>query len=243
MNIELIHGNKNNTRYFASSDNLAKFRRNLRDQPPEWYWRKHPVRYTLNSQQYRCNEWDQINWSESILVFGCSFVFGEGVDDNQTLPYYLSEILDVPCINLGQPGGSITMNWANSTRICDYGITPKAVIYLWPAYHRLSEFRDRVSIINRGPWTTREDSILATEWMAHDEQSKQFSYYCTRSSRLLWQCPVLEYSWDVETVTALGLRSLTMGSPVSYARDMSHPGPDFHSQAAATIAKDYHDSL
>jgi hypothetical protein len=38
------------------------------------------VTYTTNSDHYRCPEWDQIDWNSSILILGCSVVFGVGVD-------------------------------------------------------------------------------------------------------------------------------------------------------------------
>ena len=43
--------------------------------------------------------------SEFVIFTGCSFVFGEGVNDNQTLPYlYGKQNPAVRCYNYGFPG-------------------------------------------------------------------------------------------------------------------------------------------
>ena len=55
-------------------------------------------RYTL------CNE----NSKEAYIFLGCSFTFGDGCGDNETLPYYFSELFNFKknVINLGVPGKS-----------------------------------------------------------------------------------------------------------------------------------------
>ena len=78
---------------FCGTDDHATFERNLQLQPPDWQWRTKKIKYSVNSTGYRCPEWDQIDWSESILIFGCSQVFGIGVDDADTISDNLSRIL------------------------------------------------------------------------------------------------------------------------------------------------------
>lgn len=59
--------------------------------------------YTVNSQGYRCPEFDAIDWENSIIFFGCSHVFGIGLLDHETVANQLSLILNCPVINLGTP--------------------------------------------------------------------------------------------------------------------------------------------
>lgn len=63
------------------------------------------VNYELNQHGFR--ETPNVNKKgESLLFFGGSFTFGEGVDSNQTLPYFVSQKLlhQFNVVNLGWPG-------------------------------------------------------------------------------------------------------------------------------------------
>jgi hypothetical protein len=58
-------------------------------------------------RQTKCNR----NSKQAYVFLGCSFVFGHGVDDEETLPYYFSEKLNFQynVINYGVPGASSNM--------------------------------------------------------------------------------------------------------------------------------------
>jgi hypothetical protein len=100
-----------------SYDDQATYEANLKTQPADWEWRTRRVRYTVNSQHYRCPEWSDIDWSNSILMLGCSMVFGLGLDDDQTVTASLSRKLGMPVINLGVPGSSAMFQWINTTKL------------------------------------------------------------------------------------------------------------------------------
>lgn len=75
--------------------------------PPQEYNRypKH-IKYGVNSHNYRCPEFNTIDWENSYVLFGGSDVYGEGLEDNKIMSHYLQEMLDEPVINLAIPAAS-----------------------------------------------------------------------------------------------------------------------------------------
>ena len=70
---------------------------------PEKFFNKDPWLYKINKHGFRGDNW---NFKPSIAVFGCSNIFGIGVEKSVT--GIMSELLDQPVHNLGVPGGSST---------------------------------------------------------------------------------------------------------------------------------------
>lgn len=68
----------------------------------------------------------------SIVFLGCSFVFGYGVNDNQTLPYYFSKKYDFKynVLNFGinGTGTNFALNIVNSTNLINKFMTKKSKI-------------------------------------------------------------------------------------------------------------------
>ena len=102
---------------FLSVDECNDFRHNLAVQPADWHYRTQDVKYVMNQNYYRAPEWDTVDWQNSIVVFGCSHVFGEGLAENETLSHHLSKLTDRPVINLGQSGTGTMFSWHNSCKI------------------------------------------------------------------------------------------------------------------------------
>jgi len=70
---------------------------------PEKFFNKDPWLYKINKYGFRGDNW---NFKPSIAVFGCSNIFGIGVQ--KSVADIMSELLDQPVHNLGVPGGSST---------------------------------------------------------------------------------------------------------------------------------------
>ena len=116
---------------FPGSDTEFNFQTNLTDQPLNWIYRNKSVQYTLNGQYYRCKPFDQINWNNSIVIFGCSNVFGVGVDDADTISSRLREITGLDVINLGVGGSCQQVSLYNMILLKNNSITPRAIIHIW----------------------------------------------------------------------------------------------------------------
>ena len=75
----------NKTGHFNGYDSKELFEQHLKSQPDDWVYRYKTVNYTLNTHRYRAPEFDTIDWSKSVVIFGCSNVFGTSLDDNDTI--------------------------------------------------------------------------------------------------------------------------------------------------------------
>ena len=197
--------------------------------------------YGINSQGYRCPELESINWEESILMFGCSHVFGIGLLDDETVTHQLSLALDMPVINLGMGGSGCTYQWVNSTilRIC--GVSPKAVIYVWPEESRQTIFvsDDILETKSLGFWSIEGKpnyKELGIGFVLDPYHSKSIAKYQRDNLQLIWDCPILHFSLEHEisreNVTQLSKANL------DFARDGRHAGPKTNKMWADTISRD-----
>jgi len=191
------------------------------------------VNYGVNSQGYRCPEFDDISWEESILMFGCSHTFGTGLPDEETAAHQLSLLIKHPVINLGMAASSCTYQWTNSTILRKHGISPKAVIYNWPEPARQSIFYkdDRYETRALG-WWSAESEPTYSGILLDPFHSKHMSSHMRDNIDLLWKCPVLHYS--IEYIS--GTRRLV--SRFDLARDNGHAGPKTNNHWAKSFAND-----
>ena len=223
MTIELLHCHNYNNQWIGS-DFKERYYQNLKSQPLDWQWRDQKVEYTLNSQNYRTPEWDTIDWDNSIVIFGCSQIFGVGVSDNQTVGYYLSELLNKPVINLGMPGGSCMAQWINTEKLLKYKINPAAVIYNWPTANRMIELIDNTQNQATGIWNLNDPAHkFAKEWVLHPTHGFEYAKYAVMSVRRSWFCPQLHYSWCADTSKFSNIR--LWNCSLDLARDYEHVGP------------------
>jgi hypothetical protein len=232
---------------FYGSDSNELFQKNLKEKPPDWRWRIVPIRYNVNSQGYRCDEFDNIDWSNSILIIGDSIVFGLGLDVASTAASKLSLLTNSSVVNLGQPGASPMFSWANSCILRDNNITPQGVIYLWTFAERVTEFLPNnldSTAINHSP---HFNNNWATNWISHPDQGFEFMKYAIISTSNMWNCPVLHYSttYDQTDGRYNQLKNVKfLSKPRDWARDwisnedLAHPGPNWNKVWANSIVND-----
>ena len=84
----------------------------------------------LNTQRFRCAEFDTIDWKTSYAMIGCSHVFGEANDIENTIPYILTEITNTHCVNLGTVGSSRELTFFNAMNILQQ-TDVKKIIIIW----------------------------------------------------------------------------------------------------------------
>lgn len=112
----------------------------------------------------------------SILFFGCSYIYGWFVDENETIPYLVTKYTGRTTVNRGVPGGCI-MNMfddLNSSEFLSQVKTlpkPDYIIYLWINDHinRISRFyespciRENEKIYEIYPeWTEKNGKLIKT---------------------------------------------------------------------------------
>lgn len=222
--------------YFYKTDSRQLFQSNLALFGSDWIWSKVDIDYNLNSDGYRSREWDCLDFSGSILCFGCSITFGLGVRADQTWVAVLAQSLSIPCINLGLSGGSIQVIWANSVRLIELGIKPRGVVYYWPPHDRSCEFLGSHRVRNWGSWCnfvhqTDHDGGLGSAWGIRDQHSREMGQLYISS--LKWDCPVYHYSWADQWSGCSLIRVW-----LDRGRDQLHPGISSQRYLGQRIASD-----
>jgi hypothetical protein len=227
LSVDTVDINEN----FAVSDSEELFLKNLKTMPTDWYYRTNKVNYVINSQGYRTQEFNKIDWANSIVMFGCSTVFGIGVDNQHTISHFLSELLDMPVINLGVSSTSITYSLHNALILNQYYPTPKAVINLWTEYSRITYYLDD-KIDNKGSWN--EDSFIH-EWLRHDSNPATHAVFAQMISHQLWKDKTAYYEATFFPTTA-ELFECEHLSVFDQARDLIHYGRKTNKAIAKHIA-------
>jgi hypothetical protein len=173
---------------YNCTDTKELFEENLKTQPQDWYYRTHPVKYTLNSLGYRTKEFEDIDWKESIVIFGCSYIFGTGVTDEHTIPYFLEQLSGRPVINMGLPGSSIQTVLHNSIILNDYEC-PKAVVIFLPDLHRFQIY-EKNKVQNCSLWDLKTgclDKNNILEKFSNVENLIPFNLMNVEMIRNLWK--------------------------------------------------------
>lgn len=210
-------------------DNIHVFKKNKKIQPSDWPYHTQSVTYTLNSEQYRTYEFDQVDWKNAIVLFGCSLVYGTGVDDSDTIAANLEKITGIQVVNLGQGGTSCQYLYHNNVILAENFPTPKAVVNIWTSFERTIKY-GRFKIDNIGPWNTNNTKDLT-------QNAVENGILFAKSARLIWKnTKYYEASFFPEVCKELKCD----GMPgVDTGRDCSHPGP----KTNALIAKQIKEKL
>lgn len=211
-------------------DSRELYQKNLNTQPIDWYYRKSQVTYTVNKHKYRTTEFKNIDWTNSIVVFGCSIVFGVGLTDDDTIDKRLSSLLNVPVINMGMPGSSIQLSWFNSIILKNIG-NPLAVVQLWTGLERTCYFNKR-SVDWYGSWNLQKNNYMDI-YNKDPSHGKVHAMMASLTNKKLWN-RYYEASFFDDTSKTLNCDKFAM---VDYARDLLHPGRETTKLAAEKIAK------
>lgn len=213
---------------WEKNDSQELFYNNLQIQPDNWYYRQNTVRYTWNSNGYRCPEWDNIHWSSSNILMGCSYAQGMGVDDADTISAQVSN-----GVNLAQSGTNVYTIQYNTLRLLDLGIRPKSVKIIVPDLARSVYWgsEDWVDLTPhdleiRGHSLTPQVRDYYNSWLSIAPNAELQSYMTIRSVQALWSAAGvscdLYHNWmlaDSKFVTAP-----LLPEPIDQARNINHRG-------------------
>jgi len=226
--------NRNLGSKFQSTDTRLNFYKNLKKQGEDWYYKHNPVKYSLNNQGYRTKNFEDIDWKESVVIFGCSNVFGSGLTDEDTISERLSQQIGRPVINMGVGGTSILYSLFNSAILNEHYPTPKGIIHIWTHYSRSTYFTKR-KINFLGEWN-KEKELFAELWNSNTSNSKSYAWLAKVLSSQIWKDKTSYYeaSFFDDTAELLGCDNFRFKD---LARDMSHPGRNTAKSVADIIAK------
>jgi hypothetical protein len=103
--------------------------------------------YRLEDEYY---ENPESCFNNSIWYFGCSYVFGYDLPNEQSAPKQLEKITGTKVANLGLCGTGPMVVERNLKNLLEHFI-PKAVIIAWPPLHRWTNF-EKNEAYNFSPW-------------------------------------------------------------------------------------------
>ena len=225
---------------FLSIEEKEEYETNKKKLNKTWHYFNKEVSYNLNTNFYRAPEWNTVNWKESVVVFGCSHVFGEGLAQDETVCHQLQNLLDRPVINLGQSGTSTMFSWHNSIKFFETFGVPYAVIQLWTDYGRLLYYTEseikRVGFWSGGRWDNYDSDMksLYHLWNKNTVHSRTFFEFEAKACKEFWCNKTHYYQGSYFKETADILNS-DFYSQLDDARDLIHSGPKTHRRAAEVI--------
>lgn len=222
------------TSEYATPDTEVLFLKNLKTQPADWYYRTNKVNYQINSNGYRTKELKSIDWANSVVIFGCSEVFGTGLDESHTVGSFLSDLIKLPVINLGVSGSSIMFSLHNSLLLNNAYPTPKAVVHLWTEYSRVLSYNQH-GITHHGSWDLDKDNYMI-EWAFDDVNPATYAMFCQMTSHQIWKDKTIYYEATPFPGTAK-LFSCEHLAKFDLARDLVHSGIESKRAMAGIIAK------
>lgn len=227
--------------YFLSAEEKKDYQKNKKKLGENWHYSKKEITYTLNSNFYRAPEWNIVDWKESVVILGCSHVFGEGLANDETTVFQLEKLIKRPVINLGQSGTSTIFSWHNSLQLFETFGVPYAVIQLWTDYSRLLFYDThevkRVGFWSGGRWDNFDSDMktLYKIWNKTDVHAKTFFKYEATACNDFWKSKTKYHQASFFEETA-ELLNIPFFERKDYARDYIHSGPQTHTAAAHTLA-------
>lgn len=207
---------------FSGADSPDEFENNLMRMPADWYYRHALVNYTVNKQGYRAPEFNTVDWANSIVIFGCSNVFGTGVDDPYTIASQLSKLVNKPVINMGAGGSSITFSLHNNIILRSGYPMPFAVVNLWSEPSRTVYYHKR-RITSYGIWNMEQGDYMDA-WAAESSHGDTHAVIASKTGKILWEnTNYFEASHFTNTASLLDCKLVPHLWP-DRARDNVHPG-------------------
>jgi len=229
---------------FFPGDNLdseLNFKKHLMNQPEDWYYRNKNITYTVNGQNYRTYDFNKVNWNESIVVIGCSLVYGVGVDTEDTITSRLEKIISKQVVNLGSPGASQQFCLYNLTSLLTY-TKPKAVIMMWPqnsrTFHVINSYHQHGGFFNN--WCLPEKYQYLDVFQGFETYKTNAVYNRLISNLICKDVPIIHSTFnekDIDEFNELCPGHDTILLSINdLARDLMHPGVESNKLAANILA-------
>ena len=205
-----------------------------------WGWTDQNVVYEINSDGWRSRDCREFDIDEpSLIVLGCSFTFGTGLNLEQTWGAKLAQRMGLELVNLGVPGHSLDLSTAwlmlNQHRITN----PRAVVICetpparisWLAavkHARTDTFTYPLFTLATGHDRYSPSQIHAHNWLIDNIKiNSAVSYFKNRK--------LVEYWANSKNIPLVHFNALG----VDYqrrARDLAHFGDDWHDAVADGVA-------
>lgn len=223
--------------FWIATDSSEQYQEHLKTMPKNWYYRHNTVHYNINSRRYRTKEFEDIDWANSIVILGCSQVYGVGVDESHTIGHFLQEMTGKFVVNLGIPGGSNNLILNNSMILSAGYPTPLAVIHMYTEVKRFAYYCDN-SVHNHGSWTLKERDPFMVSWSEDESNADVHTLMASKTINQVWKHKTkLIEATNYESTHKL-LDCMMPRTPVfkEYARDRMHYGFKTNKMIAKQLA-------
>lgn len=219
-------------------DSQKLYEKNLKIQSKSWYYRDKVVEYNINTAGYRTKEFNCINWSKSIVIFGCSMVFGVGNAEEDTISGQLEKITGIPTVNLGSPGASSSYSVHNSLLLKEYYPEPKYIVNIWTSPYRRTYYTND-SIINCGSWNAEKEKF-GYYWSKNIHNAHLNLKFDYMTSKNLWKnyCDITLFSVTSEILNCEYVKTIDLARDLSKSDKnfIGHPGKETNKIVAQRIA-------
>lgn len=148
------YGQHSISQKYKTTDSVELFNKNkkiLKD----WRWNTEEIIYNTNKQgaRYSVDFSDDFNWSDKIVVFGCSYIFGIGVNQSETVPAFIEKKTNIETVNFGVPAGSNEAIFYNVLWLLSQKIQPKHILVFWTHDSRFVHIEND-NAFTMGIWST-----------------------------------------------------------------------------------------
>jgi len=229
-----INPNKteNGDTFEGGFDTLKKYRKARKTMGPTWEYFNKSFTYIQNESNFRTKPVNEIDWENSIVVFGCSNVYGVGLAEEDTITAQLEKILSIPVINLGISGSAIDLASVNSLILHEHYPVPKAIVHLWTSASRYTDFTS--GNIRKYIPTVESKQPRSKDYVSQLDWESRSKHYVL-ADNALWRGKTCYYQASMfqETFTLLDIDNL---GTVDFARDLRHPGSESAKLTANIIA-------
>jgi len=213
----------------GSLDTPKAFHKNKKRLGPDWYYHDKEIEYQFNELGFRNKPFSQVDWKNSVVVIGCSCVMGVGNAEEDGVCGQLEQILQMPVINLGVSGSAIDWACRNSLVLHECFPHPKAIVQLWTALGRYSDYYAGGGF---SPILPHNTPIYCAK---HDWEVRSIHY--VEADRALWRNKTRYYDATWYKHVARRINVDHYDRTVDFARDLAHPGIKSCRLAAEGIAE------
>lgn len=193
-------------------------------------WLNKEILYSLNDYGFRTPQKFkglQNKKNKRLVVFGCSFTFGIGINLEDTWGYLIAKELGYELFNLSVPGGSmdsiarVALVWLDK-------IKPDLVILQQPELSR-REYVNGTYIFPAGVWNEKWFKNVRVFW---DDKDDELNYI--KNKQIIRSIYPNFYEFIREYVPGL---DIDWTGNLNLGRDLQHEGPKFHKKLAKQLIK------
>ena len=210
---------------FFDNDSEELFKRHLKILKPSWEYRDKNITYKKNTDGYRTAEFDKIPWDKTVVMFGCSNMFGIGLALKDTIPAQFTALTGIPAINLGVPGSSLQYSMYNSAIFKKLYPKPRAVVVDIPDASRCALFLpegDSFRPVHCGSWT-EDMSGLGKSWRRFDSNVIMHQRFIRLCIKQMWSdIPYTDFT--IFPSNQRVIPECKFIKQEDFARDRAHPG-------------------